>query len=208
VNPLLVSLIGVLLVPLFVGKWRVSVVGLGAQGVLMAWLAYRMHPHLHTVHEWLTLVDLGLVRGLLVPALLYGALSAERAPARSDIIPPNLLSWTIALGVVLVSFNFAGALVPENGDAQMLVTVAVTALLLGFLILASQSGHVSQIIGALRIENAIAIFELGREHHHEALAFQVGEMGLAIATVFLYRGYVRSLMPSRPREESIGGPTL
>lgn len=207
-NPLLVSLTGVLLLPLFLGKWRVSILGLGAQGVLMAWIAYRMHPSMRHASEWLSLIDLGVLRGVLVPALLYQTLARERTSARSDVIPPNLLSWTVALGVVLVSYNFAGSLLPEAGDPQMVVAVGVTALLLGFLILASQSGHISQIVGALRIQNAIAILELGPDHSHASVALQVGQIAIELGTVLLFRGYLSSLAPARDAHESTGGHTL
>src|SRR6185295_19237532 len=112
-NPLLISLLGALLIPLFVATWRTSLLGLSAQGIILAGLAYPGLRPLPSPQAWLTLFDLGVVRGLLVPLGLYAALRARGTPARNDIIAPNLFSWTLALAMVLLAFNFSEALVSE-----------------------------------------------------------------------------------------------
>ena len=192
-SPLLVALLGVLLVPLFVATWRTSLLGLCGQGFLMAWIAYRLCPPHLAASDWITLADLALVRGLLAPLALYGVLHSHRAPSRNDVIPPNLLSWTIALVIVLLGFNLAQSLVPAHGPQQTLVAVATTGVMLGFLVLSTQSGPFSQMIGALRIENAIALFELGGERHEHGVAIQLGQSVVVILTILLYRWYLRSL---------------
>lgn len=192
-NPLLIALLGVLLLPLFVSTWRTSLFGLSAQGFLMAWIAYRMGPPPSTASEWGTLVDLIVVRGLWAPFALYGVLRAQNAPARNHVIPPNLLSWTAALGIVVVAFSFSQILVAESGQEQTLVAVSTASLLLGFLVLATQSNPFSQMIGALRIENAIALFELGGERHPEPLGLQLCQIAVVVLTVGLYRWYLRML---------------
>jgi hydrogenase-4 membrane subunit HyfE len=211
VSPLLTALLGVLLVPLFIATWRISLVGLAMQGLLMAWIALRMGPPPSSPSDWLTLADLIAVRGLLAPLALYSVLAAQNTPGRNDVIPPNLLSWTIALGVVLLAFNFAGALVSDDGQQRTLVAVATTGLLLGFLVLSTQSGPFSQIIGALRIENAIALFELGGRPHHQSLALQLAQLGVVVATLGLYRWHLqeasRSPAAASP-SPTADGPTL
>ena len=192
-SPLLIALLGILLLPLFVGTWRVSLVGLASQGLLMAWIAYRMGPppaSLADAPGVLRLVDLGLVRGVIVPATLYATLVAQKAPARQDVIPPNLLSWTLALGMVLMAFNLAGMLAPESGQQETLLAVAASGVLLGFLVLATQSQPFGQMIGILRVENGIALFELGGGHHHKHLALQVGPVAILLVSVGLYRWYL------------------
>ncbi len=209
-NPLLISLLGVLLLPLFVATWRTSLFGLAGQGFLMAWIAYRMGPQPTLLGEWVTLADLVFVRGLWAPAALYGILRAQNAPAKSDVIPPNLLSWTAALGIVVVAFSFSQVLVPESGEEETLIAVAGAGVLLGFFVLATQSNPFSQMIGALRIENAITLFELGGKHHHEALGLQLGQIAVVIVTVGLYRWYLRMLgtKPGSPASGSTEDVTL
>lgn len=209
-SPLLIALLGVLLIPLFVATWRTSLLGLSCQGFLMAWIAYRMGPAPSTVSQWLTLADLVLVRGLGAPLALYWVLRAQNAPARNDVIPPNLLSWALALGIVLLAFNLSQILVPEPGQQQTLVAVSATGLMLGFLVLASQSDPLSQMIGALRIENAIALFALGGERHPEPLGVQLGLILVVALTIALYRFYLKTLSdsPGLAVPETPGEPTL
>ena len=205
-SPLLVALLGVLLIPLFVATWRASLFGLGCQGVLMALIAYRLAPVPRAPGEWVTLFDLAVVRGLVAPLSLFTVLRAHRAPRRNDVIPPNLLSWTLALALVLMSFSFAEMLEPEAGEQRTLVAVAATGVMLGFLVLATQSGHFTQMIGALRIENAIALFELGGERHEAPLGPQVGLLVVFVATIGFFRWYLthlgngaRGVIPDGPK---------
>jgi hypothetical protein len=176
----------------------------------MAWITYRMDPALSTASDWFTLADLVLVRGIWAPLALYGVLRAQNTPARSDVIPPNLLSWTIALGVVAVSFTFSESLVAEHGQKQTLVAVATAGVLLGFFVLATQSNPFSQMVGALRIENAIALCELGGERRHSLPAIQLGQIAVVVLTVALYRGYLQMLTVHRDAmaQDAPEGPTL
>jgi hypothetical protein len=109
----------------------------------------------------------------------------------------------------LVSFNFSEVLTPEDGDPQTLVAVATAGLLLGFLVLASQSDPFSQMIGALRIENSIALFELGGPPH-ETFWLQLGQVSVVLLTVGLYRWYLarRPGADGTPVEATVEGPAL
>lgn len=209
-SSLLIALLGVLLVPLFVATWRTSLLGLSCQGFLMAWIAYHVSPEPNTASQWLTLVDLILVRGLGAPLALYGVMHSQNATARNDVIPPNLLSWSFALGLVLLAFNFSQTLVTEPGQQQTLVAVAAAGVMLGFLVLATQSDPFSQMIGALRIENAIALFELGGGRRHEPLGVQLGQIAVVAATIAFYRFYLKTLSASSVvvAEGAPEGPTL
>lgn len=190
---LAIALLGVLLVPLFVATWRTSLLGLACQGLLMAWLAHRLGATPRTLHGLVRLTDLGIVRGLIAPWALYRVLRSQNRPARNDVIPPNLLSWSLALAVILMAFTFAAALVPEHGGERTLLAVATSALLLGFLVLASQAGTFSQIVGALRVENAIALFELGDAPDHDLVGVEVGQGLVVLATILFYRWYLAQL---------------
>jgi hypothetical protein len=175
----------------------------------MAWIAYGAGPAPGTPNDWITLADLVLVRGLWAPLALYAVLRAQNAPARSDVIPPNLLSWTAALGLVLVAFNFSEMLVREPGDQQTLVAVVVAGVMLGFLVLATQSDPFSQMVGALRVENAIALLELGGERHHQPLGVQLAQTAIVGITIAFYRWYLATLSASAPAPGSLPeSPTL
>lgn len=206
-SSLALTLLGVYLVPLFVGTWRTSLLGLACQGFLMAWIAWTRGLDLAQPGAWILLADLLLVRGLLAPLCLRQVLLARHAPRRHDVIPPNLLSWTLAMGVVLLAFKFAAALEPEAGAARTLLAVATSGLLLGFLVLATQSGTFGQMVGALRVENAVALFELAGAEHRPQAPLALGQLALIVATVLLFRWYL-STHTAGAAEPTLEGPTL
>lgn len=189
-NPILIAFIGVLMLPLFVASWRLSLFGLALQGLLMGWITYDLHASLDSLSGWIQIFDLVIVRGLVAPLALYAVLRSQRASARNDVIPPNLMSWTLVLVLVLVSFRFADLLVPGGGDGHSFVAAACAGVLLGVLVLSTQTGAFSQMIGALRIENGIAMFELGG--HHDP-AMQVAQTLILVATILLFRWYLKTL---------------
>jgi hydrogenase-4 component E len=190
VNPVLIALVGVLLLPLFVASWRLSLIGLALQGLLMGWISYDLDPALDSYGAWLAMVDLVLVRGLVAPFALYAVLRSHRASARHDVIPPNLMSWALAIALLLVAFRFADMLVPVEGNEHSFVAGAAAGILLGLLVLATQTGPFSQMNGALRIENGIAMIELGG--HHDP-AMQTAQTIILIATILLFRWYLKTL---------------
>ena len=105
---LLVAFLAVLIAPLLVATWRTSLLGLGLQGVLMTAIALERgwEP---TPAGIVLLADLLLLRGYVVPRYLYGILRRQETPRRTDVIPANLFSWTLAGALVLLSFRFADA---------------------------------------------------------------------------------------------------
>ena len=195
-NPLLIALVGVMLVPLFVASWRLSLFALVGQGLLMASISYQLDPSLDSVGSWLRLFDLVIVRGFGAPFALYAILLRQRATARNDVIPPNLMAWTLAIALVFVAFRFADLLVPAEGPEHGFVAAASACLLLGFLVLATQTGPFSQMVGALRIENAIALLELSGARSDEDLPMQAAQTAILIGTILLFRWYLATL----PRE--------
>jgi hydrogenase-4 membrane subunit HyfE len=190
-NGILIAFELVLIVPLFVATWRTSLLGLSLQGALMAWIAFRHGAHL-SIDGGLEVLDLVVVRAILAPLVLYRVLRAQNAPRRNDVIPPNLLSWTLALALVVLGFRVGAALVPAEGDAQTLVAVSTSGVLLGLLVLSTRSSPFSQMIGALRIENGIALLELGSPHR-EAVAIRFGQTAVVLGAVLLFGWYLRRL---------------
>lgn len=187
---LLIAFLFVLLAPLFLANWRTSILGLSLQGVLLASMATRLHGGELTVANLLNWLDFGLVRGVVAPLMLYRVLLSRRAPDRNDVLPPNMLAWAAAVGVVILSFRLASMLVPVDGDDQMLVAVVSSGVFLGFLVLATQVGVFSQIVGVLRLENAIALFELGGHESGDYLGLRLGAALVFVASLALFRFYL------------------
>ncbi len=90
------------------------------------------------------------------------------------------------------------AFLDPNGFLKFLVLLLAAWLayyavmiLLGLLVLATQTGPFSQMVGVLRLENAIALFELG-SHGHE-LAIQIAQTALLLVTLLMFQWYLRAL---------------
>jgi hydrogenase-4 membrane subunit HyfE len=185
----LIALLVALVAPLLTASWRISLVSLGAQGLLMtALVASRGWPT--TASGAVLLVDLFVLRTWFVPRHLIRILRSKDLPVRDDLIPANLLSWTLAAAAVLVAFRFATYVEPGGGDVLVLVAVATAGLLLGFLILASQVSVFSQIVGVLRVEYAVGLLELaaGRE---PPLPVQLGTTAVLFLSVLTLGGFLR-----------------
>ena len=209
-SPLLVALLGMFLIPLFVASWRFSLLGLSGQGFLLAWMAYRAHPDPVSFDGMIVMADLVLIRGIGVPMALYQVLRSQNIPRRNDVISPNLLSWTMTLVMVLLAFNFAALLVDGPGEPRYVVAVVVAGVMLGFLILATPSGVFSQMVGALYIENAIALFEQVGHGRPEPIGLRMGQIAAVTVTFLLCRWYLAILgkVPAADTAEVLEGPAL
>lgn len=191
---LLTAYLLVLLLPLFVASWRVSLAGLSLQGILMAWMVAAHHPA-PTADIVVSMLDLAVVRGVVVPFALGRVLTAQHRPVREDVIPPNMLSWGVVAGLVMLAFQCASWLHPEPNGEHLQIAVAATGVLLGLFVLASQTGTFSQAVGALRLENAIALFELGSTGH-VPLGLRVGQVAVFAGTLLMYAHFVRRIRPA------------
>jgi hydrogenase-4 component E len=188
---LLIAFLVVAVAPLLIATWRTSLLALGLQGLLLtAMFLQRGWPT--TASGAVLLLDLVVLRTWFVPRTLHGILRGQNAPRRNDVIPANLLSWAVAATLVFVAFRFAARVCPEGGEAATHVAVATAALLLGFLVLATQRRTFGQVVGALRLENAIALFELSGGHALP-LAVQLGVTGVLVLTVLTFGAFVRRL---------------
>ncbi|HSM93773.1 MAG TPA: hypothetical protein VLT47_12895 [Anaeromyxobacteraceae bacterium] len=187
---LLIAFLIVLVGPLFIATWRTSLMGLALQGVLLTAI-YLQRGWPVTASGAVLLLDLLLLRTWFVPRYLQRILSRQSAPRRNDVIPANMLSWTLAGALVFASFHFAGLIFPEGGVETTHLAAATAALLLGFLILGTENTPFSQMTGALRIENAIALFELGSAHLLP-LPIQLGVTAILLLTVLAFGGFLRA----------------
>ena len=188
---LFVILLLVMIGPLLVGDWRASLFGLALQGILLAAIAWRT-THSLAPSECIVLVDFVLIRGIGAPLMLGRVMAARKIARRSDIIPVNLLSWALAAGLILASFRVANQLVPHDEVARTRVAVAGAGVLLAMLILATQNSIFSQIVGAIRLENAIALLESGSTHP-PSLVVQVALTGVFVLTIVAFTVFLRRM---------------
>ena len=199
---LLITLLVVMVLPLLTSSWRLSLVGLGVQGLLMAAMVAQRGWDF-SVPNLLLLLDLLVLRTWFVPRHLFAIMREQGGPGRRDVIPANLLSWTMAGALVLVGFRFAALLHPAGGVMTTHVAVATSGLLLGLLVLATQGSTFGQILGVLRVEYAIALFELAAGSE-PGLPVQLGVTAILFLSVLTLGGFLRKLGaagPDRPAGE-------
>jgi hydrogenase-4 membrane subunit HyfE len=195
----------VVLAPLFVARWRVSLLGLAAQGVLLWYASGGSTPTFDDAWAF-DLVDFLVLRAGLAPGLLYLAFRRPDVPDRNDVIPANLLAWMVVVLLVLVSFRFAGTMAPAGPESGR-VAVAATSLVLGFFVLATQRNVFSQIIGALRIENAVALLEAHGEGAPVHPAARVAQLVVLAGAIGLYVWYLEALA-ARPAADHDDDPDV
>jgi hydrogenase-4 membrane subunit HyfE len=186
-----------ILVPLLAARWRISLLGLAAQGVLLWYAADG--PTFHPDLGWLiTTVDCLVVRGIVAPFLLYLAYAGRGHADRNDVVPPNLFVWMVVVLLVVMTLRFADQLAPVGaGDPR--VGVAASALVIGFFVLATQRSVFSQIIGALRIENAVALLEIaGSSHHVDDPRLRALQLVLGAVAAGMYAWYLDALAATTP----------
>jgi hydrogenase-4 membrane subunit HyfE len=202
---LLLLFLLVLLFPLFISTWRTSLTGLSAQGLLMGWMAYHAQPTISAASVT-ALVDLVVVRGVVVPLLLYRVMRVGQAPRRNDVIPPNMFSWGLVGILVALAFRFASRMAPADPQLQTHLAVAAAGVLLGLFVLATQVGPFSQVVGALRLENAVALFELSGDRPIASLPVRGGQLVVFLLTAWLYASYLKRLRPTTELEQTEGAP--
>jgi len=189
VTYLLMAFLIILVTPLLIGTWRVSLLGLAAQGFVLSWMMLE-HGFKDDFTFVVQLLDVVVVRTLVAPRMLHGILRSRNMPARNDVIPPNLLSWALAGVLLLFAFRFAQRFHPQDVAASTHLAVATATVLLGFLVLASGNSLFSQMVGFLRVENGIFLFELSSTHHMPPLV-QLAVSGVYLGTVLLFGYFLR-----------------
>ncbi len=179
-SDLFVLYVAAVVVPLMFQSWRVAILGLGAQGILLgSILASHQHPWSgQLVFEYAYLFA---IRGIVLPWYFFRRQRDHTGESEFVLIRKNLFQWLIAASLVLVSFMFGSRLSPNNPAEAWQVGTAASALLIGLLILCHRSGPLGQIVGLFTIEGGIALIELLSPH---AMPFPVA-IGVSIVFVLL-----------------------
>jgi hydrogenase-4 membrane subunit HyfE len=151
--PLIAFLVAAI-IPIFFGKIRSAPFWLTAQAAALAWnVAQHGDPSLHT---YVALVEVLVVRALIAPRLLARAIRRRGEP-NLDLMPSNLFTWAIAIALVVLAFEFAA---PAMSDRQALTLGVVGAgVTVSLLLLSTNDSAPAQLVAVLFMENALALFE-------------------------------------------------
>ncbi len=156
-NPTL-ALIACLLatvLPVFFGKLAVTPTWLSLQALALGWISLNKHHELdfHALEAGLEIL---LIRAALVPHLLRRTLQGCKA-AEHDVMPSNLLTWGVAVTLIIFAFQFGDG---ARADVRALTLGVIAATVtIAFLLLATNREPMAQLVALLFMENALALFE-------------------------------------------------
>ncbi|MFM9428472.1 hydrogenase-4 membrane subunit HyfE [Variovorax sp. GrIS 2.14] len=152
--PLVLFLLAVV-VPVFFGKVRSAPVWLALQAIALGWNGISQHAEV-TAHVLVAFVEILVVRGAIAPRLLRRAIRLRPEP-NLDLMPSNLFTWAIAIGLIVLAFEFGA---PAMSDRQALTLGVVGATVaVALLVLSTNNSPTAQLVAVLLMENALALFE-------------------------------------------------
>lgn len=141
------------------GRLALAVRLAAAQGVLLGFLPGILHPV--TWHLGLITVGIIVVKGVLIPWLLFSAI--KKAESKREATPFVGFGLTLFIGAAVTALAFL--YVPrlpllEAHQGHLFVPASIATLLTGFLLLTTRRKAISQVLGYLILENGIFIFGL------------------------------------------------
>jgi hydrogenase-4 component E len=130
-----------------------------AQGLLLGLLSMVVAPQL-TMHS--VVIGLGtiVIKTIVLPWFLTWAI--REAAVRREIEPLIGFIASLLLGCVAVALAFAIAArlpLPEPGR-ELLVSVSLATVIIGFIVLTTRRKALTQVVGYLMLENGIFLFGL------------------------------------------------
>lgn len=152
-----------LFLSIFTASWRLSIGALGLQAVGMGGYLISVKESLD-FQDVVMLSELLFVKGIIIPWLLVRRFNHAGVPRFIDLIPANLLHWTIATFIVASAYVAASEFARHDTAVVMLIGTAFSAVALGMLALSSRNEVPGQLISLLTIENGVNLFTIGGNH--------------------------------------------
>lgn len=174
-----IAFVAAFLLPLLFHSWRVAVISLGIQGILMGLIL--LYTHERSASMALEAINLFVVRGVVVPWILFRAMKNVPMPPDFTLIRKSVLQWLIAFALVGLAFTFGWKMSLKNPLEAIQLGTATAAILLSMHVLANQSHPLAQVVGLLTFEGGITLIELLSPHAMPLYAF----VGVSLVYVVL-----------------------
>lgn len=126
-------------------------------------------------------LNLFIVRGVVVPWLLFRAMKNVPMPTDFTLIRKSVLQWVIAFVLVGFAFAFGSKMSQKNPIEAIQLGTATAAILLSLQVLSNQSHPLAQVVGLLTFEGGITLIELLSPHAMPLSAF----VGVSLVYVIL-----------------------
>ena len=177
---LLILYVASFTLPLLLPSWRVAVMALGVQGLLLAMIMAAGHGpwSWQMTSEFAALLA---IRTFFVPGYLLKRMHGHDTDAEFSLVPHRMSRWLMVLGILTLAFFFGNRMCPEDPDEAMQAGAAAGAILIGLMVLANQDHPLGQSIGLFIFEGGVTLTELLSPH---AMPFPV-QVGLSVVSVFL-----------------------
>lgn len=197
---LFVVFVAAFLVPLMFHSWRVAVLGLGAQGLLLGMILLATHEL--SVTTALEAINLFIVRALLVPWLLLRSMGTFEMSPPFSLIRKSISQWLLAFTIVVIGSLFGRWMAPEDSLEAFQVGSAAIAILISMLVLANQHHAIGQIIGVITFESGLTLVELLSPH---AMPFfvRIGLSILFVCLLFTLIEYIKKLKLTQNDDERL-----
>ena len=116
-----------------------------------------------TVDPYIILISLGtiIIKAFLMPYFLFWAI--RHVSIRREVEPLIGYGTTLLLGGILIGGSFilaSNLALPRPPPSDLLVPVAFSNLMIGFLLLVGRTKAITQVVGYLVVENGIFLFAL------------------------------------------------
>jgi hydrogenase-4 component E len=131
------------------------------QGVLLALLPVISPNMTFSIHVLIIALGSLGIKAILIPAFLYRAIREVNIRLEIDSYIPYSASLLFGMGIVLVSFWVTSKFkLPVVVASALWTPTALTAVMIGLLILISRKKAITQVLGYLVLENGIYILGL------------------------------------------------
>lgn len=189
-----------LVVPLLFPSWRVAVLGLGLQGVILALVLSLSHEPGSTAFaaEFAALL---VIRGLFVPWYLFRQSREVPMPEPFVLIEPSLWPRALALGLVGLAFALGNTVAGQDRREALQVGTAASGILVGMLLIANQRHHGAQLVGLFTFEGGVTMVEL-LSPHPIPFPVQLGVNVIDLLFVVTCGRYLARLAVARPEADT------
>ncbi len=143
------------IIPVFFGKIRSAPFWLALQALALGWNGFAQHSEF-SIHALVALLEVLAVRVAIAPLLLRWAIH-RRAEPNLALMPSNLFVWALAIGLIVLAFEFGAPALIDPLALTLGVVGATVAMAL--LLLSTNNSPPVQLLAVLFMENALALFE-------------------------------------------------
>lgn len=178
---LFIVYLAAVIVPAFFLSWRVAVLGLGLQGLMLSFVLLAGHE-IESPAVVVEFICLLLIRAVFLPWYLFRKSDTKSTPRNFALVGTTM--WQRSLVVILTAVGFVMGLAMGQGDTRETVQIgtAASSLLVGMLMVANQRQPAAQLVGLVIFEGGVTLVEMLSPH---AMPFPVLLGVMAIDVFFV-----------------------